>query len=195
MADPGGTVTVFPLTPERWPDLEALFGPRGACGGCWCMWWRLSRKDFETGKGQSNRAAFHDVVHAGPPPGLLAYVGGAPAGWCALAPRSDYPRLARSRILKPVDGRPVWSVTCFYIRRGRRGRQLSLKLLVAAVRYAASCGAEILEGYPVDPKSGRAADAFVYTGLASTFRRAGFREVARRSETRPIMRLDLSTAR
>src|SRR5262245_14495751 len=123
---------VHPLTPDRWPDLEALFGERGACGGCWCMYWRLRRADFHAGKGQPNKDALRALVDAGPPPGLLAYVGGVAVGWCAVGPRETYPGLARSRILRPVDERPVWSITCLFVDRAHRRRGLSARLLRAA---------------------------------------------------------------
>ena len=178
---------LHPLTPDRWPDLETLFGPRGACAGCWCMWWRLPRADFERQRGEANRQALKALVDAGQVLGLLAYLGGRPVGWCAVGPRESYPALARSRILKPVDDRAVWSVVCFFVDRRNRGHGVTGALLRAAVEYARERGASIVEGYPVEPQ-GRSADAFVYTGLASTFRKAGFIEVARRSETRPVMR-------
>jgi len=176
-----------PLTPDRWPDLERLFGPRGACAGCWCMWWRLSRQEWNRGKGEGNRKAFRKLVRSGAEPGVLAYADGESVGWCAIARREQYPRLNSSRILKPVDDQPVWSVTCFYIARGSRHQGLSTALLKAAVDFARVRGAQIVEGYPHDPKKATA-DVFVYTGLVSAFRKVGFKEVARRSKTRPIMR-------
>jgi GNAT superfamily N-acetyltransferase len=179
---------IFPLTPDRWPDVEKLFGERGACGGCWCMWWRLARSDFEKQKGSGNQRAFQKIVKHGPPPGLVAYADGQLVAWCALAPRESYPALGRSRILKPVDDRPVWSVTCLFIAKAFRKRGVSVRLLSAAADYAKRQGAEIIEGYPVEPRSGPMADVFVFTGLASAFRKAGYEEAARRSKTRPIMR-------
>ena len=183
-------ILCHPVTPERWPDLERLFGERGACAGCWCLWWRLPAVQWRAQRGEANRRALEDLVRVGPPPGLLAYVDGEPVGWCALAPRAEYSRFAKSRTLQPVDDQPVWSVVCFFVARPFRGRGVSAGLLAAAAEFARRGGARILEGYPVDPKS-RQADAFVYTGLASLFRRAGFVEVARRSPTRPIVRLAL----
>lgn len=185
------TPTIHPLTLERWPDLEALFGPRGACAGCWDMWWRLSRAEFERRKGDGNREAFSALVRAGTVPGLLAYMDGRPAGWCAIQPRDAYPALLRSRVLKPVDEQPVWAVTCFFTARAYRGQGLTVALLHAAVAYARAHGARIVEGYPVEPKNDRMPDAFAWHGTASAFRAAGFIEVARRSETRPIMRFSL----
>ncbi len=181
-----------PVTPDRWPDLERLFGPRGACAGCWCMWFRQTRAQFERMKGAGNRDALHALVEEGPPPGILAYTGEEPVGWCALAPRAEYSLLARSRILRPVDEEPVWSIVCFFVARPHRRRGLTVELLRAASRYARERGARVVEGYPVEPKAGAKPDTFVYHGLASAFRAAGFAEVARRSETRPIMRCDVA---
>ncbi|KPL19273.1 MAG: hypothetical protein AMJ92_03765 [candidate division Zixibacteria bacterium SM23_81] len=177
-----------PLTPERWPDLETLFGPRGACGGCWCMWWRLKRSEFEKQKGEGNRKALKKLVDSGEVPGLLAYADGQPIAWCSVGPRESYPVLERSRILKRVDHKPVWSVVCFVVAKSYRHKGVSMALLEAAVAYAQEQGARIVEGYPVEPKKANMPDVFAYHGLASTFRKVGFTEVARRSETRPIMR-------
>jgi GNAT superfamily N-acetyltransferase len=177
-----------PVTPDRWRDLEKLFGERGACGGCWCMWWRMSRSEFEQKKGGGTKRALKRLVAKGQVPGLLAYAGGEPVGWCSVAPRQDFPALERSRILKRVDDKPVWSVVCFFVARPFRRTGVTRQLLTAAIEYARKHGAKIVEGYPVEPKAGKAPDVFVFTGLASAFRKAGFEEVTRRSETRPIMR-------
>jgi len=187
------TLTFHPLTPARWPDVEKLFGERGACGGCSCMYWRQTRAQFEQRKGAGNRHAFRKLVNAGAEPGVLAYAYGEPVGWCALAPRSQYVKLENSRVLAPVDERPVWSVVCFFITREWRNRGLSAKLLRAAADFARRRGAKILEGYPVEVRKGRMPDAFVWTGLPGSFLRAGFREVARRSPVRPIMRRTLTS--
>ena len=152
------------------------------------MWWRLPRARFNRQRGAGNKRALKRIVKNGPPPGLLAYAGKQPVGWCALGPRPSYSALERARTLKPVDEKPAWSVVCFFVTKPFRGRGLSVKLLRAAADYARRKGARILEGYPVDPRSGRWADPFVYTGTVSVFRRAGFREVARRSATRPLVR-------
>ncbi len=187
-----GTYTFHPLTPDRWPDLETLFGPRGAVGGCWCMTMRLTRSAYEREKGEGNRQAFRTIVETGPPPGVLAYEGARPVGWCAIGPREDFPVLGRSRVLAPVDDLPVWSVTCFFIVKYHRRKGLSVLLLREAVAFAANQGATIVEGYPVEPRKPEMPPVFAHTGLASAFRSAGFIEVARRSETRPIMRLSTS---
>jgi GNAT superfamily N-acetyltransferase len=183
------------LTPSRWSDLEQLFGPRGACAGCWCMWWRMKRAEFKARKGDKNKKAFRKIVASGDVPGIIAYSDGEPVGWCALAPREKYPLLENSRVMAPVDSEPVWSVTCFFVARPFRGKGITIKLLKAAVAYARKQGARIIEGYPVDPQKGRLPDVFVYTGLAPAFRSAGFVEVLRRSETRPIMRYILNLKR
>ncbi len=184
---PPTNLAVRPLTPDRWPDLVKLFGPRGACAGCWCMWWRLRRAEFDAGKGEGNARGLERYVRAGHVPGLLAYDGDEPVGWVAIEPRAAYPRLARSRTLAPVDDAPVWSITCFFVARPHRGRGATRALIDAAVRHARAGGATAVEAYPVDLRKDTA-DAFVYTGAASTFLDLGFEEVARRSRSRPIVR-------
>lgn len=179
---------VHPLTPDRWPVLEQLFGERGAVGGCWCMWFRLKRSVFEQQKGEGNRSALKAIVDSGEVPGLLAYRDGQPIAWCSVGPREAYPVLGRSRILKPVDDQPVWSVVCFVVAKSYRRQGVSVRLLRSAVEYAKRHGAKIVEGYPVESKKEITPDVFAHTGLAAAFRKAGFTEVARRSETRPIMR-------
>lgn len=181
-------VTYHPVTSNRWSELEKLFGPRGACCGCWCMYWRLPRSQFDQQQGGQNRQSLKALVDSGNVPGVMAYSGDEPVGWCSIAPREQYPTLARSRVLKPVDDLPVWSVVCFFIARSQRGKGLTVELLNAAVKFARDNGATIVEGYPVEPKAGKTADVFAFTGLVSAFLHAGFSEVLRRSETRPIMR-------
>jgi GNAT superfamily N-acetyltransferase len=178
------------LTDSNWEDFVQLFGANGACGGCWCMLWRLSRKRFDAQKGAGNKRAMRALVREGCEPGLLAYRGERAIGWCALAPRADYPALERSRVLSPVDDHPCWSVACLFVHREFRGQGVATALLRAAAEHARERGAEILEGYPVEPRgSQRIPPAFAWTGIPSAFRAAGFREVARRSPTRPIMRM------
>jgi len=186
-------LAVHPLTPDRWPDLVELFGPRGACAGCWCMWWRLTRAAFEAGKGRDHRRALERYVRAGNVPGLIAYQSGEPVGWVAVEPREAYSRLDRSRTLARVDDQPVWSITCFYVARRHRGEGLTRALVEAAARHAGAKGARLLEAYPVE-LSKRTGDALVYHGAASTFRALGFEEAARRSPARPIVRKALPRA-
>jgi GNAT superfamily N-acetyltransferase len=111
-----------------------------------------------------------------------------PIGWCSVAPREEFTTLERSRILKPVDNQSVWSIVCFFVNKKFRNQGLSIDLINVAKEFVWQNGGKILEGYPVEPKKGKTADVFAYTGLASAFRKAGFVEVTRRSETRPIMR-------
>lgn len=180
---------ILPLTKDNWNDFEKLFGPRGACEGCWCMSWRLHAAEYKKMKGEKNKMAMKKLVKKSSP-GLLAYLVKEPVGWCAVAPRQEYPRFENSRVLQPVDEQPVWSVSCFFINKKFRNQGLSLHLLRAAVKKAFDSGATIVEGYPVEPRKNKMADVFVWTGLASVFKKAGFSEVARRSETRPIMRFE-----
>jgi GNAT superfamily N-acetyltransferase len=192
---PEPTLDFHPLTPDRWGDFETLFGPRGACGGCWCMWWRIKRSEFDQQKGAGNRQAFQQIVASGENPGLLAYdasAAGPPVGWCSVAPRESFPALERSRVLKRVDDKPVWSVVCFFIAKPYRRQGLTVSLLKAAVEYARQAGASIVEGYPEDPKKPDIPAPFAFTGLVSAFRQAGFVEVMRRSPTRPIMRYHIA---
>lgn len=191
----GGKLRILPAAPDRWNDLAKLFGPRGACAGCWCMWWRLPAAEWKRGKGDPNRRALRRIVDSGNPPGLIAYDGDEPVGWIALAPREAYPRLAASRSLKPVDDTPVWSVTCFFVTRSHRRRGVSAALLRAAADFARERGARMLEGYPVVSATGTMPDAFAWTGLPAPFERAGFREVARPSASRRIMRKALRPKR
>jgi GNAT superfamily N-acetyltransferase len=139
-------------------------------------------------KGEGCRKALKRLVKSREIPGILAYVDGEPVGWCSVGPRESYPVLERSRVLRRVDDEPVWSVVCFFVAKQYRGKGLMVKLLEEAIEYVKEQGGKILEGYPVEPKKGRMPDPFVYTGAASAFRKAGFVEVLRRSETRPIMR-------
>lgn len=183
------------VTPSRWSDLEELFGDRGACGGCWCMAWRLRHKDWVAGKGPRNKRALKKLVTSGAKPGVLAYAGRVPIAWCSLAPRSEYLFLERSRVLAPLDEEKVWSVSCLFVLRSYRGQGVSGKLLRAAAELAAKRGARWVEGYPVVARTGSLPDAFAWTGLPGAFEKAGFREVARRSPARPIMRRRIRGAR
>ena len=184
-------LVVKPLTTENWRDFLKLFGENGACGGCWCMWWRLPAAQFELQKGAANREALRRLVDAGSVPGLLAYADSRPVGWCSVAPRTQLIRLERSRILKPVDDSPVWSVVCFFVAKDYRDRGVSRQLLEAAKHWVGKQDGKVIEGYPVEPTGDRAPPLFVFTGLAAAFKRAGFKECARRSPTRPIMRFEL----
>jgi len=187
---------IVPLISDRWDDFERLFGPRGACAGCWCMEPRQTRAEWESRKGTSNRRAMKRLVAKGErPPGLLAYLDDEPVGWISIEPREVFSKLSRSRILAPVDDKPVWSIVCFFVDKRYRGRGISVALIEGAVAHARRQGARLVEGYPVEPKKKAMPPVFAFTGLASAYRRARFKEVARRSATRPIMRRAVRPAR
>ena len=181
------TLTIRPLTPELWPALEDLFGKNGACGGCWCMYWRIGSTYLKRPRAH-NKAAFREVVKRGPPPGLLAFDGDVAVGWCQLTPRHALPWLDRAWRVKRVDGVPVWSLSCFYVRIGYRRRGVTSALIAAALKVAKRARAPALEAYPLDAALSPSASG---TGYASTFTRAGFNTVACRVPPRPIMRHDL----
>lgn len=186
-----GHLRVVPLTSARWADLEDLFGRHGAYGNCWCMYWRVPRREFSSGTdhgGEGNRHALRALVEAGRVPGLLAYFYGVPVGWCAIGPRTDFPPLNRSRTLRRVDDQPVWSIVCFFMAKGFRGKGLMGPFLRAAISWAQENGAQIVEGYPEDPGDQQLTGYSGYMGLVSAFEKAGFVEVERRTPRQPIMR-------
>ena len=185
-------MVVRPLTPDLWPALEDLFGKSGACNGCWCMYWRLGSAYSKRPRDQ-NKAAFRGIVKRGPPPGLLAFDGDIAVGWCQLTPRSVLPHLDRARYTRKVDDVPVWSISCFYVRRGYRRKGVTTALIEAALKAARRNRAPAVEAYPVDTAELRSISA-MYTGTASTFARAGFKTVQRLAPHRPIMRYELRRA-
>lgn len=180
---PDTKLTIRPLTPGLWPALEDLFGKRGACNGCWCMWPRIGRSYH--GNAQHNKRAFRAIVKQGPPPGLLAFEGDLCVGWCQITPRAAIPWLDHVHHLKPVDEMPVWSISCFYTRIGHRRQGISTELTKAAMTMAKRAKAPALEVYPFDRARSPSSTS---TGFASTFKCLGFITVARRIPARPIMR-------
>jgi GNAT superfamily N-acetyltransferase len=183
----GPKLEVVPVTAEHWPAIESLFGKRGACGGCWCMAFRRSRKEYAHHKGEGNRRALKRLILSGTPIGVLAFAGLIPVGWCAIAPKSEFVVLRNSRNFSGLQGSAVWSVTCFYVAKDYRRKGVSLPLLKGALRLAKNHGAKVVEGYPHEPRQ-EMPPPFVWTGIAEVFRRAGFTEVERRSPYRPLMR-------
>ncbi len=181
--------TIRPLTPELWPALEDLFGKGGASNGCWCMYWRIG-SEYHKRDRSKNRSAFRRIVKQGPPPGLLAFDGEKAVGWCQLTPRQDLAWLDHGKTFKRVDDVPVWSLSCFYVRRGYRKQGVMSALIAAAIQAARRAKAPALEAYPVDKKQ-PGSTTNVFTGTMSAFARAGFKEVARHASFRPIMRHDL----
>lgn len=187
----GKEIIIRAATADCWPDFEDLMGEKGGYGGCWCMTWRLTNKAFEVQKGEGNRLEMKKNFESGPPPGLLAYDGSTAVAWCSLAPRTAFPRLENSRVLKSVDGEEVWSVSCFLIRKSHRKMGLSVALLEAASAFVQEQGGRILEGYPIAPNKKPYPAVYAWTGFEKAFHQAGFSEVLRRSDTRPIMRKNL----
>jgi GNAT superfamily N-acetyltransferase len=180
-----------PLTARTWPDLQTLFGPNGAIAGCWCMWWRVPSKQWSSNGSQRNKAAFEDVACSGRPTGLIAYEGKQPVGWVAIAPRTEYPRLLRSRTLKldPADDSPaLWSVTCFFIHRDHRGTGVATRLLKDAMPYAKRHGARLLEAYASNASGGKRPSGELFTGTVSLFAAAGFTEYGTATGSRTVMR-------
>jgi GNAT superfamily N-acetyltransferase len=181
-------LTILSLTPDLWPALEDLFGEKGACGGCWCMYWRIGQA-YRRNSPKANKAAFKRVVEEGPPPGLIAFEGDLAIGWCQLTPREALPWLDRTWQIKPADDVPVWSISCFYIRKGYRRRGVTSALISAGREAARAAGAVTLEAYPLDATLSPSSTG---TGYVSTFERAGFKIIGHRTPPRPIMRYDLS---
>lgn len=177
-----------PATEENWLELQNLFGERGAYGGCWCTYWRLKRSEYESLSRDERKSKLNDMVKSGNPPGILAFMNNVPVGWCSFGRREEFPVLENSRVLKRVDGKDVWSIVCFYIEKSHRREGIMKNLLLEVIRLARAESVSIVEGYPIDPQAAKYPDAYAYTGLMSAFVSAGFVEVTRRSEKRPIMR-------
>jgi GNAT superfamily N-acetyltransferase len=181
--------TIEPLTKNNWNKFVRLFGEKGACGNCWCMYYRLSNADFKEGKYEDgNKRAIREIVREGKPAGLLGLVEGAAIAWCAFAPREDFIRLEKSRVHKRIDKKPVWSIPCFFIARNFRRSGVSEQLLKGAIRYARDSGIKILEAYPAIPTQEPLPDSFAWIGLYKSFERAGFEIVDRTSRNRPMVR-------
>lgn len=176
------------LTVDRWPDFEEWFGSQGACGGCWCMWWRLSRREFKKLQGDGNHLAMKAIVESGEIPGILSYCGGNPVGWCSVAPREKYKSLERSPVLKMQDDTVVWSVVCFFVAKSARGQGVAEELIRGAVEYVKRQGGKVVEAYPTLPGEGALGPASIYMGVPAIFERAGFVECARPSRRKAIMR-------
>lgn len=180
-------LAIHPLTPDRLPALEDLFGDQGPVSRCWCMYWRIGDA-YRKRPRKENKAEFQALVKTQPPLGLLAYDGDLCVGWCQLTPRDDLPWLNRTWRLKQVDEVPVWSLSCFYIRKGYRKKGVTTALIEAALDAARQAGAPAVEAYPLE---GALSPSSTHTGYASTFKRAGFKVVAQHVPSRPIMRYDL----
>ena len=186
-------ITTKELTPSLWKDLETLFGPRGACAGCWCMFWRLEKGESLQSVGvKSTKRRFKKLVTAGKAHGVLAYVDGAPVGWCSFDKRTDYLALDRAPSLACDDAEKVWSLPCFFIKAGFRGKGVARALLKAALAAMKKRGATIAEAYPVKPASnGKIPAAFAYTGVPALFEPEGFELVQIKPRGKQRMRRTL----
>lgn len=184
-----GQLSFEPLTKKNWNKFLQLFGEKGACGNCWCMYYRLKKADFVEGKSDNgNRDAMKEIVWSGQPTGVLGLYDGLPIAWCAFAPREDFMKLGNSRVHKPIDNQPVWSIPCFYIDKHFRRNGVSAELLKGVIRYAREQGIRIIEAYPTIPTQEQLPDSFAWIGLYKSFERAGFTIVDRTSKNRPMVR-------
>lgn len=187
-------LTVRPLTPDTWDDFEAVMGTNGGARGCWCMHWRLSMTEFMESKGEGNKAAMRELAEHQRPPGVVAYLKEEPVAWCAFGAHSDFPRLQRSPIAKPMDEEPVIALTCLLIKKSHREAGLSTELITAVCGYLAETSERrTVEAYPVEAVEGRRAGPdSAMTGIASAFIAAGFTEIARPRKDRAVMRYSLA---
>lgn len=184
------TLIVRAIAPDDWDVIVRLFGSRGACGGCWCMHWRVSKggRDWEAAtKAGKNRERFRRLVRAGRVHGVAAFEGEEPVGWCSFGPRGDFPRLLRARSFERERTVEPWAIVCFYIPRPWQGRGLATRLLNAASEVAFARGAPEVEGYPVNTRPGARLPApFAWTGVREIFEAAGYRKLPRPGIARDI---------
>jgi len=185
-------IECHPVSKERWKDLEQLLGDRGGWQGCWCMRWRLTRARFVSQRGAPNRRALRREIGAGHCTGVVAYRDGEPVAWCSVGPRQNYPVLETSDLLARVDDRAVWSITCVFVAKRARRQGITVPLIQGAVAFAAQNHADVVEAYPVIPLTPRMPVAAAMTGIYSAFQKAGFSEVLRRVDIRPIMRYEIT---
>jgi GNAT superfamily N-acetyltransferase len=184
-----GRLTIEPLSRKNWEKFVQLFGSRGACGNCWCMYYRLKKQEFAKGKkNEGNREAMKKLVWDGNPTGLLGFRDGQAIAWCAFAPREDFMKLEHSRVHKRIDDKPVWSIPCFFVAKDFRKQGVSIELLKALIAHARMKKIKIIEAYPVVPTQEKLPDAFAWIGLYKSFARAGFTIVDRTSKNRPMVR-------
>jgi len=188
-------LTFEPLSISNWEKFVYLFGERGACGNCWCMWPRLRKTDFVEGKqNNGNKNAIKELVWAGKPTGILGFYEGQPIAWCAFAPREDFLKLEKSRVHKRIDDLPVWSIPCFFVDKHFRKNGVSVQLLKGVIHYAKASGIQIVEAYPTIPTKEKLPDSFAWIGLYKSFERAGFKIVDNTSKSRPMVRFYMEEA-
>lgn len=182
-------LTFEPLSKDNWAKFVQLFGNKGACGNCWCMFFRLKKQDFNEGKtNDGNKTAMKELVWSDKPTGILGFYEGQPIAWCAFAPREDFLKLENSRVHKRIDDKTVWSIPCFFIDKNFRRLGVSVELLKAVTKYAQQKKIKIIEAYPTIPTQEKLPDAFAWIGLYKSFDRAGFTIVDRTSKNRPMVR-------
>jgi GNAT superfamily N-acetyltransferase len=181
-------ITIEPLTKANWGKFVQLFGEKGACGNCWCMYYRLTKAEFKEGQSGGNREAMQELVVEGKPTGILGFYEGEPIAWCAFAPREHYSRIERSRVHKRIDDLAVWSIPCFFVDKKFRGYGVTVEMLKAVIRYARDNGIKVLEAYPTIPTKPRFPDSFVWMGLYQSFEKAGFEIADHKSKNRPLVR-------
>lgn len=180
-----------PLTSANWKDFEILMGEKGGCGNCWCMYFRLPYKTFQENKPGGNKKMMKQLVNKGLPQGLIASMNKQPVGWIAMAPREDYMKVENSRVFKRIDEKPVWSITCFFVRKDLRHNGLSQQLIKGAVDFAKKKKIKTLEAYPAIPYNEKVPHPFLWVGVLSSFIKNGFEIVRQQSKSRAMVRIDL----
>ena len=194
-------VTIVPANEASWEDLQVVLGTRGDPSRCQCQWYKFRDREWGSVPVEERARRLREQTDCGHPEsgtttGLVAYLGGEPAGWCAVEPRTAYVRLLRSRV--PWSGRSedktddgIWAVTCFVTRTGYRRRGVSRALACAAVEFARQRGARALEGYPMIIRPEQEITwGELHVGSRSIFAAAGFTEVTRPTVRRVVMRID-----
>lgn len=169
---PRVSLSIRPAT--SFADLAVILGPKKPDATvCWCLSHRVDAKTNKALVGPERGEYVKKLTRRKVAPGVLAYDGDDVVGWAAVAPRADLP-FARSRKIPHVDDRPAWSVWCFRVRPGHRGRGIAHALLEGAVDFAREHGAPVLEGYPVDNKGDKVDLTLAYVGTRKLFESAGF---------------------
>jgi hypothetical protein len=191
MNEIAGKLSFASLSSANWKEFETLMGEKGGCGNCWCMYFRLPYKDFQANKPDGNKKLMKQLVNKGMPLGLIASINNEPVGWIALAPREDYMRMENSRSFKRIDDKPVWSITCFFIKKGFRHVGLSSELIKGAVDLAKKKKIKTLEAYPAIPYAEKVPHPFLWVGVLSSFIKNGFSIVQQNSKSRAMVRIEL----
>ncbi|WP_089015925.1 GNAT family N-acetyltransferase [Micromonospora inositola] len=211
MADTTGkakdaSISVLPANKASWEDLQAVFGTRGNAAECQCQWFQSTPAEWRSQSVEERTRRLREETRCGQPrarttSGLVAYLDGEPAGWCAVQPRAVYVHLLGSRVVwsgrgeDPADA-GVWAVTCFVTRVGFRRRGVSGALAAAAVDFARERGARAVEGYPMIMQPGKVVTwGELYVGSRNIFADAGFTEVTRPTPRRVVMRINFQGAR